>query len=74
MPNVLRSGGDAKYTMTVSIVSMWFFRVILSYFFVLKLHMGLTGVWLGMFIDWICRSVLFFIRFRSGKWMNHQLI
>ena len=74
MPNVLRSGGDSKYTMVVSSVSMWLFRVILSYFFVLKLHMGLTGVWFGMFIDWICRDIFFLIRFIGGKWMNHKLI
>ena len=74
LPNALRSGGDAKFTMTVSIISMWLFRVILSYFFVLKLDMGLTGVWFGMFIDWICRSVCFGIRFASGKWMEHNVI
>ena len=70
----LRSGGDARYTMTVSIFSMWLFRVILSYIFVLKLNMGLTGVWFGMFIDWICRSVFFMIRFVSNKWMDHNVI
>ena len=74
LPNALRSGGDAKYTMTVSIVSMWLFRVILSYIFVLKFHMGLTGVWFGMFIDWICRGVCFWARFLSGKWMEHKVI
>ena len=74
LPNALRSGGDARYTMTVSIFSMWLFRVILSYIFVLKLNMGLTGVWFGMFIDWICRSVFFMIRFVSNKWMDHNVI
>ncbi len=74
LPNALRSGGDAKYTMTVSIVSMWLFRVILSYIFVLKFHMGLTGVWFGMFIDWICRGICFWARFLSGKWTEHKVI
>ena len=74
LPNALRSGGDAKFTMLVSIASMWVFRVILSYFFVLQMHMGLTGVWFGMFVDWICRSILFGIRFYSGKWMEHKVI
>ena len=74
LPNALRSGGDAKFTMLVSIVSMWLFRVILSYFFVLQMHMGLTGVWFGMFVDWICRSICFGIRFYSGKWMEHKVI
>ena len=74
LPNALRSGGDAKFTMLVSIVSMWTFRMVLSYFFVLQLHMGLTGVWFGMFIDWICRCLCFGIRFLRGKWMEHKVI
>ncbi len=74
LPQILRSGGDAKYTMSVSILSMWIFRVVLSYFFVLKMDMGLMGVWLGMCIDWICRSIFFLIRFCGGKWMEHHVI
>lgn len=74
LPQVLRSGGDAKYTMSISILSMWIFRVVLSYFFVLQMDMGLPGVWLGMCIDWICRSIFFVIRFRNGKWMEHKVI
>ncbi len=74
LPNALRSGGDAKFTMAVSIISMWTFRVVISYFFVLKLHMGLTGVWFGMFIDWIFRSICFVLRFLSGKWTEHKVI
>ncbi len=74
LPNALRTGGDAKFTMTVSIISMWLFRVILSYVFVLQFHLGLAGVWLGMFIDWLCRDICFIARFISGKWMEHQVI
>lgn len=74
LPQILRSGGDAKYTMCVSILSMWAFRVVLSYFFVREMDMGLVGVWLGMCMDWICRSVFFGIRFWGGKWMEHKVI
>ena len=74
LPNALRAGGDAKYTMTVSIISMWLFRVMLSYYFVLQMDMGLLGVWLGMFIDWIFRGILFVVRFVRGRWMNHKVI
>lgn len=34
-----------RFTMTVSIVSMWNCRVVPSYLFVLHMHMGLPGVW-----------------------------
>ena len=74
LPNALRAGGDAKYTMTVSIISMWLCRVILSYVFVLQFQLGLAGVWLGMFCDWVFRSICFLIRFVHGKWMNHKVI
>lgn len=74
LPNALRSGGDAKFTMFVSVISMWVCRIVLSYFFVLKLHMGLLGPWLGMCIDWIVRGICFIIRFRSDKWMEHDVI
>ena len=74
LPNALRAGGDAKYTMTFSIISMWLFRVILSYVFVLQFQLGLAGVWLGMFCDWVFRSICFLIRFVRGKWMNHKVI
>ena len=74
LPQVLRSGGDAKYTMSISILSMWIFRVVLSYYFVQQMDMGLSGVWLGMCIDWICRSIFFGVRFLGGKWMEHRVI
>ena len=74
IPNALRAGGDTRYTMGVSIFSMWLFRVMLSYLFVLHLDMGLLGVWMGMFVDWICRSALFMSRFARGKWMDHKVI
>ena len=60
--------------MTVSIISMWLFRVIISYVFVLQFHLGLPGVWMGMFIDWVCRSICFVVRFVRGKWMEHKVI
>lgn len=74
LPNALRAGGDAKFTMIVSIISMWLFRVLLCYYFVGRLGFGLLGVWMGMFIDWICRSLLFGIRFARGRWMEHKVI
>ena len=74
LPNALRAGGDAKFTMTVSMISMWLFRVLACYVFVLHMHMGLFGVWLGMYIDWVCRMLCFVLRFVSGKWMDHKVI
>lgn len=74
LPNALRAGGDARFTMLVSMASMWAFRVVLCYLFVQRFHLGLLSIWVGMYVDWVCRSVLFYMRYRSGKWMEHKVI
>lgn len=76
LPNALRSAGDARFTMTVSLLSMWLCRICASYLLGASwgLDLGLLGVWLGMFADWIVRAVVFFVRFKGGKWKEHQVI
>ena len=74
LPNALRAGGDARFTMTVSMISMWLFRVIACYIFVKGMGLGLLSVWVGMYIDWAFRVLLFCLRYRSGRWMEHRVI
>lgn len=74
MPNALRSAGDVKYTMIVSILSMWICRIIASYILVFYLKFGLMGVWIGMFIDWYARGILYGLRYLSNKWIGHKVI
>ena len=74
MPNILRAAGDARFTMTVSIVSMWAFRVGFCYLCVLAFHGGLLAIWIGMYLDWAFRSLCFFVRFVRGKWLEQQVI
>ncbi len=65
IPHALRASLDAKFTMCVSVFSMWMFRIAFAYLFVRVLHLGVMGVWYGMFIDWAFRAVIFAIRFRG---------
>lgn len=74
LPNILRAAGDAKYTMSVSVFSMWVFRVASSYFFAGTLKMGVLGVWIGMYVDWVFRSALFVIRYKRGKWLEKRVV
>jgi len=74
LPNTLRAAGDAKFTMAVSIFSMWAFRVGSSYFLGGTLGLGVLGVWFGMFIDWGFRSSAFTLRFIHGKWTKKRVI
>ncbi len=74
VPNYLRAAGDVKYTMAVSVLSMWIFRVVLSNILGLYMGFGLVGVLWGMFIDWYCRSICFVQRFIKGKWKAKEVI
>ncbi|MEG2435897.1 MAG: MATE family efflux transporter [Ruthenibacterium sp.] len=74
LPSALRGAGDVKYTMKISIFSMWIFRILGSYFFSIVLGLGVVGVWFAIFSDWLFRSVLFFLRFIKGKWKNIQVL
>lgn len=65
LPNTLRAGLDARFTMAVSVFSMWVFRIGFAYLFVKVWKVGVMGVWWGMFIDWIFRALVFVARFRG---------
>lgn len=74
LPAGLKGAGDVKYTMVTAIIGMWVFRITLGYFLGIIFGLGLIGVWLGMYIDWIVRGILYVIRLRNGKWKNHTVI
>jgi putative MATE family efflux protein len=74
LPQALRAAGDVKYTMTVSIASMWVFRVGLSYVLGKYLGLGLHGIWFAMYFDWLFRATCFITRFVKGTWKTKTVI
>ena len=76
LPNSLRAAGDAVFTMVVSLTTMFVCRVALSYVFSCSwgLGLGLLGVWLAMFCDWIVRAVCFLWRYWRGSWKKIHVI
>lgn len=73
LPNALRAANDVKFTMYVGVGSMVVFRVATSWVLCVQLGMGAVGVWIAMVLDWVCRTILFVIRFLSGKWKTQYL-
>ena len=71
IPAGLKGAGDAKFTLLVSVFGMWAFRVTTGYVLGIPLGLGVMGVWLGMYIDWLVRGILFYIRLKRGKWKNN---
>lgn len=74
LPNALRAANDVKTTMTISIISMWVWRIGFSYFLVSGLKMGVLGVWVAMTIDWLFRGICFGLRFAKGGWIKHAYL
>ena len=71
LPNALRAANDVKYTMVISIVSMWTFRIALSYILAKAFGLGLFGIWIAMTVDWVFRAILFVVRIINDKWKTH---
>lgn len=74
LSNGLRSAGDVKFTMYVSIISTIVVRLFLSWLLGIVFDMGVIGIALAMVSDWIVRAVIFLWRQKSGKWKNFQMI
>ncbi|MGI6019156.1 MAG: MATE family efflux transporter [Marvinbryantia sp.] len=73
LPNMLRAANDVKYTMYVSIFSMWVFRIAFSYVLGQYLEMGVFGIWVAMTIDWLFRAICFTVRYLRGKWKQQKI-
>ena len=74
MPNGLRAAGDVTYSMVVSTVCMWVFRVALSWYLCRYTSVGLWGIWIGWCTDWLIRAGLYIFRFRGQKWLRFSIL
>lgn len=74
LPNMLRACNDVKFTMIVSIFSMFTFRIGFSYVIGVYMGMGAVGVWIAMIIDWVFRILLFVGRYVSGRWKRMCIV
>lgn len=70
----LRAAGDVKYTMAVSLVTTIGVRLVFSVLFGIVLQLGVIGIALAMCLDWTVRAIIFWLRFKKGKWKAYQII
>lgn len=70
LPATFRATGDARFPMVISILSLFACRIFCSWLFGIHWQMGILGIWLGMFVDWIAKSACFVFRYYSGKWIT----
>ena len=70
----LRATGDVNFTTAISLFTTIGIRLILSILFGIVLNMGVIGIALAMCLDWTVRGIIFWIRFRQGKWKQYKVI
>lgn len=74
LPAGLRGAGDTRYALAVGTATMWGLRILAGYGLGIMLGLGVVGVWLGMFGDWVVRGWLFRKRLRGQAWTRHRLL
>ena len=69
-----RAAGDVRFTMLISSLTMWLCRVAGAIFMIHVLHLGILSVWIGMFLDWGIRALIYQIHFNRGNWLKKSVI
>lgn len=69
----LQATGDIRFPMMIGISSMWVVAYGLGFYLAVVCHLGLVGIWIGMALDEDLRAVIFFLRWKAGKWRYLKL-
>lgn len=70
----LRGAGDTRSPMVVALVGTFGFRLPLVYLLGIQFDLGLRGIWYGTLLDWIGRSILIYLIFRTGRWKQTAFV
>jgi MATE family multidrug resistance protein len=66
----LRGAGDTRATLAITIFSVWGLRVIITWLLGQWFGLALIGAWIAIAADFTFRGLMFWWRFRSGKWQS----
>ncbi len=70
LAQILRSVGEAKFSAQVSAVTLVVVRLAGAWLFGVYFKMGVQGVWVAMYLDWVVRCSFFIPRFLSRGWQR----
>lgn len=64
----LRGAGDTRWVLIITTIGIWCVRLALAYVLCIVMDYGLMGAWIAMSADLMLRSVLVWMRYRTGHW------
>lgn len=70
----LRATGDVKFTTFTSLFTTIIVRLIFSILFGIGMGLGVMGIAYAMCLDWSVRGIIFWWRFKQGKWKSLKVI
>lgn len=70
----LRATGDVKFTTATSLFTTIGVCLIFSMIFGIWLNLGVIGIAFAMCLDWSVRGIIFWWRFKQGKWKIFKVI
>ena len=73
IPAVMRSSGDTKFVLYVNVATMFTMRIGMAYYLTQVLRIGIGGIWIGMYADWVVRICFYMPRFLNGKWLRFSI-
>ena len=69
--NALRATGDARFPIKIAVCSEWLLSVPLCWLLGLKLHWGLTGIWIAMLSEEWLRGLIMAWRWKKRRWLKY---
>lgn len=70
LPYTLRAGGDSAYPSVLSLSALWLVNIALGYVLAIPAELGLWGIWIAQWASWAVRTLGFYLRFRSKRWLR----
>ena len=70
----LRATGDVKFTTFTSLFTTIVVRLIFSILFGTGMGLGVMGIAYAMCLDWSVRGIIFWWRFKQGRWKSLKVI
>ena len=70
----LRACGDVGFTTGISLFTTIGVRLVFSMLFAVVWKMGVIGIAFAMCLDWSMRGIIFWCRFKQGKWKKLKVI
>lgn len=70
----LRATGDVRFTLVISLITMWGIRILGAYLLARHLGLGAVAPWIAMVLDFVFRTVFYQWRWASERWTEKRVI